>query len=71
MAHYGKNLISLTSIRLTPPIRAAAQAIADENCISLSDFIRQSIIRNIIASREIEPQIRRRIVQASLGDPSL
>jgi hypothetical protein len=71
MAHYGKDLTSLTSVRLTPPIRAAAQAIADEMCISLSDFVRQSIIRNIVVSRQIEPQIRRRMIQGAMGDPSL
>jgi hypothetical protein len=52
--HYEKNLTHLTTIRMSPSLRQESERCADFLGISFSDFVRQSLNRNIRVSSNIE-----------------
>ena len=65
---YGKDLTHLTTIRLSPDMRQRAEIHADYLGISFSDFVRQSINRNILVCCGIEEEVSRRTLSAVLGN---
>lgn len=65
---YGKNLTHLTTIRLSPDMRQRAEIYAESLGISFSDFVRQSISRNIVVCCGIEDEVSRRFLLAALGN---
>jgi len=65
--HYKKDLTHLTSIRLSNDLRQQAEYHAEYLGISFSDFVRQSLIRNINISVGIEEEINRQARQRSFG----
>ena len=56
---YPKNLTRLTTFRLSDDLRLKSEECADYLGISFSDFIRQSINRNIHVSMGIEAEVNR------------
>lgn len=64
---YPKNLTRLTSFRLSDEQRLKAEECADYLGISFSDFIRQSINRNINVSMGIEAEVNRQATNRALG----
>lgn len=65
---YSKELTHLTTIRLSPEMRQRAEIHADYLGISFSDFVRQSINRNILVCCGIEEEISGRTLSAALGN---
>lgn len=64
---YPKNLTRLTCFRLSDEQRVKAEECADYLGISFSDFIRQSINRNINVSMGIEAEVNRQATNRALG----
>lgn len=64
---YSKDLTHTTTIRLSPDLRKEAERYADYNGISLSDFVRQSINRNIRVASGIEEEVNKRTLEIALG----
>lgn len=65
--HYTKQLTKITSVRLPPNLLADGTECADNLGISFSDFIRQSINRNINVSMGIEDEVNRQATNRALG----
>ncbi len=64
---YSKNLSHLTTFRLSEDLRERAGECADYLGISFSDYIRQSIIRNIYVSKGIEEEVQRQTTNRTKG----
>ncbi|NDB59232.1 hypothetical protein EB001_12370 [bacterium] len=64
---YKKNLTHLTTVRLSEKLREEAGRSADYLGISFSDFIRQSLVRNIKVSSGIEEEVSRQSLERALG----
>ena len=64
---YPKNLTRLTTFRLSDDQRQRAEECAEYLGISFSDFIRQSINRNINVSMGIEAEVNRQATNRALG----
>ncbi len=60
-----KDLTHLTTIRLSPEMRQRAEIHADYLGISFSDFVRQSINRNTLASRSFEEEVNKKTSAAT------
>jgi TnpA family transposase len=56
---YSKDLTHLTTFRLSPRLREEAERCADFLGISFSDFLRQSLTRNIHAYSKIEKEAQK------------
>ena len=50
--HYTKDLTKITSVRLSPNLLDQGLRCADSLDMTFSDFIRQSIIKNVSASTD-------------------
>ncbi len=64
---YPKNLTRLTTFRLSNDQRQQAEECADYLGISFSDFVRQSINRNINISLGIEAEVNRQATARATG----
>jgi antitoxin component of RelBE/YafQ-DinJ toxin-antitoxin module len=64
---YPKNLTRLTTFRLSDDLRLKAEECADYLGISFSDFIRQSINRNINVAMGIEAEVNRQATNRAIG----
>lgn len=64
---YKKDLTRLTSIRLSEDLREQAEQSADYLGISFSDFVRQSLVRNIHIAVGIEQEVNRQALQRASG----
>jgi len=64
---YPKNLTRLTTFRLSDDLRFKAEECADYLGISFSDFVRQSINRNINVAMGIEAEVNRQATNRALG----
>jgi len=64
---YSKDLTHTTTIRLSPDLREEAERYADYIGVSFSDFVRQSINRNIRVSSGIEAEVNKRTLEIALG----
>jgi hypothetical protein len=64
---YPKNLTRLTTFRLSNDQRQRAEECADFLGISFSDFVRQSINRNINVSMGIEAEVNRQATARAIG----
>lgn len=64
---YSKNLKHLTSVRLSEDLRMLAEHHAEVHGISFSDFVRQSISRNIRVCSGIEEEVNKRTLEIALG----
>jgi hypothetical protein len=64
---YPKNLTRLTTFRLSNDQRMKAEECADYLGISFSDFVRQSINRNIHVSMGIEVEVNRQATMRAIG----
>lgn len=64
---YTKDLTHLTTIRLSPHMREQAERFADLHGISFSDFVRQSLNRNINVSAGIEEEVTRQAIIRAAG----
>jgi hypothetical protein len=67
---YAKDLTHLTTIRLSPTLRDQAERCADYLGISFSDFLRQSLMRNIHVSSKIEEEVNRQTAARAMGKSS-
>jgi predicted transcriptional regulator len=67
---YPKNLNRLTTFRLSDELRLKVEECADYLGISFSDFIRQSINRNINISTGIEAEVNRQTTARAIGSSS-
>jgi hypothetical protein len=65
---YPKNLTRLTTFRLSSDQRQRAEECADYLGISFSDFVRQSINRNIHVSTGIEMEVNRQAMARAFGN---
>lgn len=68
---YPKDLKNLTTIRLSDDIREKAGELAEKSGISFSDFVRQSIVRNIQIAEEIELAIRKKGLELVITNSEL
>ena len=64
---YNKDLNHLTTFRLSTQLRSDAEECAEYLGISFSDFIRQSLNRNIHVSMGIEKEVNRQITARAIG----
>jgi hypothetical protein len=64
---YPKNLTRLTTFRLSNDQSQRAEQCADYLGISFSDFVRQSINRNINVSMGIEAEVNRQSTARAIG----
>lgn len=64
---YPKKLTRLTTFRLTDDQRQRAEQCANYLGISFSDFIRQSLNRNIHVSMGIEAELNRQVTVRAIG----
>lgn len=64
---YSKDLTYLTTFRLSPDLRNKAEDCADYLGISFSDFLRQSLIRNIRIAQNIEEEVTRQSAMRAIG----
>ena len=64
---YSKDLTQLTTIRLSPDLRNEAEKYADYFGISFSDFVRQSINRNIRVAVGIEAEVNKQSLDRAIG----
>ena len=64
---YPKNLTRLTTFRLSDDLHLKAEECSDYLGISFSDFIRQSINRNIHVSMGIEAEVNRQTTARAVG----
>ena len=64
---YPKNLTRLTTFRLSDDLRLKSEECADYLGISFSDFVRQSINRNIHVSMGIEAEVNRQTTARTVG----
>jgi len=64
---YSKDLTHLTTFRISPVLREQAERAAEWCGISFSDFVRQSITRNIFVSRSIEEEVTRKTAMLAMG----
>lgn len=64
---YPKNLNRLTTFRLSNDQRLKAEECAEFLGISFSDFVRQSINRNIHVSMSIESEVNRQTSSRAMG----
>jgi hypothetical protein len=64
---YPKNLTRLTTFRLSNEQRQRAEECADYLGISFSDFVRQSLTRNIHVSMGIEAEVNRQATARAIG----
>jgi predicted DNA-binding protein len=64
---YPKNLTRLTTFRLSNDQRQRAEECADFLGVSFSDFVRQSINRNINVSMGIEAEVNRQATSRAIG----
>ncbi len=64
---YSKDLTHLTSIRISKDLRDRAEQHAEVHGISFSDFVRQSISRNIRVCSGIEEEVNKRTLEIALG----
>ena len=64
---YSKDLTHLTTFRISPALREQAERAAEWCGISFSDFVRQSITRNIFVSRSIEEEVTRKTAMLAMG----
>ena len=64
---YTKTLTHLTTFRLSDQLRSQAEECAEYQGISFSDFIRQSLNRNIHVSRGIESEVTRQTMVRAMG----
>lgn len=64
---YPKNLTRLTTFRLSNDQRKKAEECAEYLGISFSDFVRQSINRNINVSMGIEAEVNRQMTSRAMG----
>ena len=64
---YSKDLTHLTTFRISPALREQAERAAEWCGISFSDFVRQSITRNIFVSRSIEEEVTRKTAMVVMG----
>jgi hypothetical protein len=67
---YPKNLTRLTTFRLSDDQRTKAEECAEYLGISFSDFVRQSINRNINVSMGIEAEVNRQTTARAVGATS-
>ena len=64
---YPKDLTRLTTFRLSDDLRLKSEECADYLGISFSDFIRQSLNRNIHVSMGIEKEVNRQTTARAVG----
>jgi antitoxin component of RelBE/YafQ-DinJ toxin-antitoxin module len=64
---YSKELTHLTTCRLSQNMRHEAKQCADYLGISFSDFLRQSLTRNIHVSMGIEAEVNRQATARAMG----
>jgi hypothetical protein len=64
---YAKDLTRLTTIRISESLRDKAEKCADSQGISFSDFVRQSLTRNIHVAQGIEAELNRINLDKSMG----
>lgn len=64
---YKKNLDRLTTVRLSEDLRTRAEQCANYMGISFSDFVRQSLTRNIHVAQGIEAELNRINLEKSMG----
>ena len=64
---YSKKLNHLTTFRLSDDLRQKAGECAEYLGISFSDYVRQSIIRNIHISKGIEEEVNRQTTLRATG----
>lgn len=64
---YKKNLNRLTTVRLSDDLRIRAEQCAHYMGVSFSDFVRQSLTRNIHVAQGIEAELNRINLDKSMG----
>ena len=64
---YAKDLTRLTTIRISESLRDKAEQCADSQGISFSDFVRQSLTRNIYVAQGIEAELNKINLEKSMG----
>jgi hypothetical protein len=64
---YTKDLTHLTTVRLSPKLREEAEHCAEHQGISFSDFLRQSLTRNIHIASKIEEELNRQNAARAMG----
>jgi hypothetical protein len=64
---YSKDLTHLTTVRLSPSLRNDGERCAEYLGISFSDFIRQSLNRNIRVSMSIEEEVNKQTSSRAMG----
>lgn len=67
LGKYQKNLTRLTTFRLSEELHLKAEECSEFLGISMSDFVRQSINRNIHASMNIEAKVNRQTTTRAVG----
>lgn len=69
MRRYEKDLTETTTFRCSPQLRSDAEEAAQLMQMSFSQFIRQSIQRNINIAIEVEREVSDRLIRRSMGRP--
>ncbi len=64
---YSKDLTHLTTFRMSERLRDEAERCAEHQGISFSDFLRQSLTRNIHVSVKIEEELNRQNAARAMG----
>lgn len=64
---YSKDKGHLTSIRIPNSMRLQAEQAAEKLGISFSDFVRQSINRNLYVSTAIEEELIKQLANQTIG----
>ena len=64
---YSKDLSHLTSIRISHRLREQAEHAAEIQGLTFSEFVRQSLNRNIHVAQKIEDEIKDRLVRKTMG----
>lgn len=64
---YSKDLTHLTTVRLSTSLRNEGERCADYLGISFSDFVRQSLNRNIRVSMSNEEEVNKQTASRAMG----
>ena len=69
MKRYEKDLTETTTFRCSQQLRSDAEEAAQIMHLSFSQFIRQSIRRNINIALEVEREVSNRLIHKAMGKP--
>ena len=67
MRRYEKDLTVITTFRCSPQLRSNAEEAAQIMQMSFSQFVRQSIQRNINIAIEVEREVTDRLIHKAMG----